>query len=88
VVHARRAAGMAMNAILCQDDHPAWGRSYIEHVAALCDETAVPEEIRAAARRLRDTAPEPPALVKLGAPDRAVFTAAELICTWAGQRLS
>jgi HEPN domain-containing protein len=88
VVHARRAAGMAANAVLCRMERPAWGRSYMEHVVALCDDVSVPEEVRAAARRLRDTAPAPPALVKLGAPDRSVHAAAAVLCDWARQQLS
>ncbi len=83
VTHARRAAGMACNALLVADDHARWGRSYMEHVVALADEPAAPEEIRAAARLLRDTPPAPPALVSLGKPDTRALEAARAIVDWA-----
>jgi len=37
VTHARRAAGMALNALLVLEPRPdpRWGRSYMEHVVAL-----------------------------------------------------
>jgi HEPN domain-containing protein len=88
VVHARRAAGMALNALLCREERPAWGRSYMEHVTALCEDATVSEEVRAAARQLRDTPAAPPSLVKLGAPDRDVHRAAALLCDWARRQLS
>jgi hypothetical protein len=83
VTHARRAAGMAANALLWRAERPAWGRSYMEHVIGICDDTTVPEAIRGAARQLRDTAPVPPQLVKLGAPDRTALDAASAIISWA-----
>jgi HEPN domain-containing protein len=88
VTHARRAAGMAANALLWQGDRPAWGRSYMEHVIAVCDDGGVPEAIRDAARRLRDTPPAPPELVKLGPPDRSAVEAAAAIVAWARGQLS
>jgi len=79
VTHARRAAGMAWNAVLIEtpDDHA--GRSYMEHVVALSESTAIPVEVRQAARLLRDTPPMPPALVTLGRPDLAAAQAARTI---------
>jgi len=46
----KRAAGMALNALLSVAPNDAWGRSYVDHVAALArDESAsVPEAVRAA----------------------------------------
>ena len=79
---------MALNAILIRDERPAWGRSYMEHVVAVCDDATVPESVRAASRQLRDTAPEPPALVKLGSADRAVQVAAGVLLEWARQRVA
>ncbi len=76
VTHARRAAGMAWNAVLAATPDPAdatlarFGRSYMEHVAALATASDVPEPVRAAATLLRDTPPAPPALVTLGKPDK------------------
>jgi HEPN domain-containing protein len=83
VTHARRAAGMAANAVLWLEEHPAWGRSYMEHVAALVDDADVPTAVRDAARLLRETPPQAPALVKLGSPDPAPLDAAQAILDWA-----
>lgn len=88
VTHARRAAGMALNAILCLRDNPAWGRSYMEHVVALAGDPAAPAERQADAALLRDTPPAPPTLVKLGPPDRSSLDAAERILAWARATVS
>jgi hypothetical protein len=82
VTHARRAAGMAANALLWRTERPGWGRSYMEHVIAMCDDATAPETIRQAARQLRDTPPAPPALLRLGAPDRGAIDAAAAIVSW------
>jgi HEPN domain-containing protein len=87
VTHARRAAGMALNALLVRDEHTRWGRSYMEHVLALADDAAVPEEVRTAARLLRDTPPQAPELVALGKPDLAPLEAARAITAWARAQL-
>ena len=71
VTHARRAAGMAWNAVLTAHPDERAGRSYMEHVVALAGDATLPDEIRAAAQRLRDTPPAPPELVTLGKPDLA-----------------
>jgi len=78
VTLARRAAGMAWNAVLIAQPHELEraGRSYMEHLAALADAEAAPDDLRAAARELRDTPPAPPALIKLGAPNMAPLEAA------------
>jgi hypothetical protein len=52
VTHARRAAGMALNAILCLAPDEAYGRSYMEHLQALHKDPAVAAELREAAHRL------------------------------------
>ncbi|HSZ84198.1 MAG TPA: hypothetical protein VLA14_18060, partial [Polyangia bacterium] len=66
VTHARRAAGMAWNAVLAAAPDDAsmarFGRSYMEHVAALATATDAPAPVRAAAALLRDTPPAPPEL--------------------------
>jgi HEPN domain-containing protein len=79
ITHARRAAGMAWNAVLIEHPDGRAGRSYMEHVAALAEDDALPVEVRQAARRLRDTPPLPPALVTLGRPDLAAADAARAI---------
>jgi hypothetical protein len=89
VTHARRAAGMAWNAVLAaapDPDGPAnarYGRSYMDHVVALASDDGAPDEVRAAAERLRDTAPRPPELVTIGKPDLAPLEAARAIVGYA-----
>src|SRR6185312_7028975 len=63
------------------------GRSYMEHVVALAADPAVPDEIRAAAQRLRDTPPRPPELVTLGKPDLGPAQDARAIADYAHRRL-
>jgi hypothetical protein len=94
VTHARRAAGMAWNAVLASEPDGAtmdalvarFGRSYMEHVSALASEDDVPADVRQAARRLRDTPPAPPPLITLGKPDLGALDAATLITAHARER--
>ena len=88
VTHARRAAGMAWNAVLAAAPGEApdarYGRSYMDHVAALADEEAsgddgVPADVRAAARVLRDTPAAPPALITIGKADLTPLEAARRV---------
>lgn len=79
VTHARRAAGMALNALLVRLPNPAYGRSYMDHVVALAGDDSVPPALRAAAQSLRDTPPLPPELVTLGRPDLRVLDSARVI---------
>ncbi len=53
----RRAAGVALNGWLSTLDEPAeaYGRTYMDHLAALSVDATVPEEVRSAARLLRQT---------------------------------
>jgi hypothetical protein len=51
---ARRAAGMALNAALIAEPNARWGRTYVEHLAALKGEAGVPEAVRAASKLLYD----------------------------------
>jgi hypothetical protein len=88
VTHARRAAGMALNAILRTlppDDprHARWGRSYMEHLAALAADPAAPENAGAAARALVQTPPVAPELLQIGRPDTTVADAAALLIAFA-----
>jgi hypothetical protein len=87
VTHARRAAGMAWNAVLAAAADDAliarFGRSYMEHVAALAAAADAPDAVRAAAALLRDTPPAPPALVTLGKPDVRPLDAARAIAAHA-----
>ena len=55
----------------------------MDHVVALAGDDRAPVEVRAAATLLRDTPPQAPALVQLGAPDRRFIEAARRIADWA-----
>lgn len=55
VTHARRAAGMALNAVLvtlATADELRWGRSYIDHLRALADPRIPIDPLPPAARPL------------------------------------
>ena len=63
---AKRGAGMALNAALIVEPNDAWGRSYVDHVAALSRDAAVPERVREAAKTLHEAqAPQAGGLVSL-----------------------
>lgn len=93
VTHARRAAGMALNAVLTSlpDGETRWGRSYLEHLQALTRGATdpLPEEMRAAATTLLAIVPvAPPGLVTLArgphaAADEALAAARAIVdaCT-------
>lgn len=87
VTHARRAAGMSLNAVLRQrpPETHAWGRSYMEHVVAVSEAEDVPPEVRSAAATLRTMPAGPPVLVPLGAPDLSSLRAARTVVAWAQQ---
>jgi hypothetical protein len=88
ITHARRAAGMAWNAVLVLASDERYGRRYMDHILALADDGGAPPEVRAAAALLRDTPPAPPALVTIGKPDLAPFEAARALVTHARQRVA
>ena len=67
---ARRAAGMALNAALIVEPNEAWGRTYVEHLAALKGATDIPPAVRAAAALLVEAAPAGQALVVLRSKDQ------------------
>jgi HEPN domain-containing protein len=91
VTHARRAAGMAWNAVLVKAPDERYGRSYMDHVVALAqtadDDAAIPEAVRAAARLLRDTPALPPALITIGKADMSALEAARVIVEYAKARV-
>ncbi len=76
---ARRAAGMALNGALIVEPNPAWGRTYVEHVAALArGGDALPEAVVEAARLLTEAPAPGAALVALrsrGADERLLEAA-------------
>lgn len=65
VTTAKRAAGMALNAVLLLEDKPGWGRSYVEHLAGLAGDASVPEAVRVAARTVLESAPPSNGMVTL-----------------------
>jgi len=87
VTHARRAAGMAWNAVLVSAPDERYGRSYMEHVVALAQppdgDTSIPETVRNAARLLRETPAAPPQLITIGKPDVGALEAARTIVEYA-----
>jgi len=83
VTHARRAAGMALNSVLCHRFAESWGRSYMDHLNALPGDPSVPTEISDAARILVITPARAPELVTLGKADVTSLAAATSILQWA-----
>jgi hypothetical protein len=75
---ARRAAGMALNAALIVRPVEAWGRSYVDHIAALARDEAAPEAVRAGCRLLMETQPpgNPVVSLRSAALDEKVLEAA------------
>jgi hypothetical protein len=88
VTHARRAAGMGLNAMLVLAPDDRFGRSYMDHVVALADDERAPDDVRAAARILRETAPAPPTLIPLGKPELHVLKQARRIVAYAAERVT
>jgi hypothetical protein len=88
VAHARRAAGMAWNAVLVVHPDERAGRSYMEHVVALSGDLSVPDDVRAAAQRLRETPARQPELITLGKPDLGPAHDARTIADFARRRLT
>lgn len=80
LTHARRAGGMALNAVLMAratepvDHASVWGRSYLDHLRQIADQApllGLPDAARDAARVLVETPIMPPQgnqLVKLRGP--------------------
>lgn len=86
VTHARRAAGMACNGALVsladrQQPELRWGRSYMDHLAALPKDAVVPPAVQSAAMTLLSTPPTAPTLVALK-PDRRFLDAATIVLDW------
>ena len=88
VTHARRAAGMALNAILVLRPNDTYGRSYMEHLVAAAADDDAPETIRNAAQALTVSTTLPPTLITLGKPDSRPLDAARAITVWARIRVT
>jgi HEPN domain-containing protein len=87
VTGARRAAGMAWNAVLYLALDEQYGRSYMDHLAALARDETVPPTVREAAEALR-AAPLTSELVTLGRPDLRLAEAARSIVAHARHRVA
>ncbi len=91
VTHARRAAGMAWNAVLVNAPDERYGRTYMDHVVALAQtadgDAPIPAAVRAAARLLRETPAASPPLITIGRPDMSVLEAATAIVDFARTRV-
>jgi hypothetical protein len=88
VTHARRAAGMALNAVLALAEDARFGRSYMDHLVALASDDRAPEAVRDAAQRLRATPPSAPTLITLGKPDLSALDPARRIVAYAAERVA
>jgi len=102
VTGARRAAGMAINALLVAGRLPTqgpsgtpedgpFGRTYVEHLQALSRWETAPGEVRAAAAALCDAPVNAPTLVGLGTSLANMQTgpvrAARDLMTWAAEQI-
>jgi hypothetical protein len=71
VLGLRRAAGMALNGALSITWRD-WGRTYIDHVRAIADDSSAPSEVREAARLLGDVSLDrTPHVVQLTPPSES-----------------
>ncbi len=86
LAHARRSAGMGLNALLCVEFDAGYGRTYVEHLRALAADARATPEAHAAARRLLD-APERVELVVLGTGPVDLADAAKAVLVWVADRL-
>ncbi len=86
VTQARRAAGMAWNAVLVLQENEAYGRSYMDHLRALSRDETVPEPVRAAAVLLLQ-APLVTNVIPIGRGDTRLSEQARVIVEEARRRL-
>src|SRR5262245_37035642 len=75
---ARRAAGMAWNAVLVGREDDGYGRSYMDHLKALAADAAQPGPVRAAAAALL-TAPLATNVIPIGRGDTRLSEQARVI---------
>jgi HEPN domain-containing protein len=86
VAGARRAAGMAWNAVLVRAEDERYGRSYMDHLTALAIDERVPGGVRAAARQLLD-AQLGTDIIPLGRGDTRLADCARLVVDEAHRRV-
>jgi HEPN domain-containing protein len=82
ITHARRGAGMAINAVLIERADADWGRSYMDHLAAVARAEDLPEVVRKAAAHLVATQPRQPELINIGKPDTSTLDDARTVVAW------
>jgi len=83
VAYARRAAGMALNAVLVLRADDAWGRSYMDHLRAVAGLASAPDEVRSAARELVEAPLDGPKLIHIGgASDQGIAAATKTLIEW------
>jgi HEPN domain-containing protein len=87
VAGARRAAGMAWNAVLVGAADERYGRSYMDHLHALAKDAGVSEPVQAAAQQLLE-APLATNVIPLGRGDTRLVDAAQVILEEARRRVS
>lgn len=88
VVLARRAAGMALNAVLTAHPDEAWGRSYVEHLRAVAVDERVEEIVRQACAQLLDAPIDAPRFVRIGGGgEQGLGSAAATIIEWSRTRV-
>jgi HEPN domain-containing protein len=87
VAQARRAAGMALNALLWAAPDEAYGRSYMDHLQALARDPAVREDLRQAARRLLEM-PLAQEIVTIGRGSTTLAEPAALIVEYVRETLA
>jgi hypothetical protein len=68
IAGCKRAAGMALNGALIVEPCDGWGRTYVEHLAALAKDAVAPEAVRAACAKVLDARPPSGAIVALRTP--------------------
>jgi HEPN domain-containing protein len=64
----KRAAGMALNGALIVAPNESWGRSFVDHVAALSRDESVPEKVREACVVLVSSKPPGADILRLRSP--------------------
>jgi HEPN domain-containing protein len=87
VAGARRAAGMAWNAVLVGVEDESYGRSYMDHLRALAADERVDDQVRTAARQLLEV-PLATNIIPLGRGDTRMADCARAIIVEARRRVS
>ncbi len=68
IAGCKRAAGMALNGALLVEPNESWGRSYVDHIAALAGDRTVPDKVRGSCAILVDAKPPGSTLVMIRGP--------------------